>query len=162
MRAEIPLIDRTLRFARVDWAPSHRPPAVARLAVATVVAVIGSLAADALVVAIGVHIFPDTTGYGHYRFDDYAKLTIIGVLIGAAGWPVMTHVSSAPRRLYGWLTILISLALFLPDVWLLYRGQRADAVVVLMAMHVAVAVVIFCAMVLIAPVRQTRRLPQSG
>lgn len=157
MRAEIPFIDRTLAIARVDWTPSHRQPSVARLAVATAIAMLGSLAADALLVAIGTHVFPGTAGYGHFRFNDYAKLTIIGVLIGAAGWPVLTHISSAPRWLYGWLTMLISLGLFLPDAWLLIRGQPPEAVVVLMAMHVAIAVVIYSSMVLIAPVRHVRR-----
>jgi hypothetical protein len=112
-------------------------------------------------VAIGTHVFPTTAGYGHFRFNDYAKLTIIGVLIGAAGWPVVTYISSAPRWLYGWLTILISLALFLPDAWLLVRGQPAKAVVVLMAMHVAIAVVIYCAMVFVAPIRTLRRRPAA-
>ncbi len=150
------MINRTLAFARVDWAPSHRQPTIARLAVATMIAVAGSLAADALLVAIGTHVLPTTAGYGHFRFNDYAKLTIIGVLVGAAGWPVVTHISSAPRWLYGWLTILISLALFLPDAWLLVRGQPPRAVAVLMAMHVAIAVVIYCAMVFVAPIRTLR------
>ena len=156
MRAETPLIDRTLAIARVDWSPSHRQPSVARLAVATVIAVLGSLAADAILVAVGTHVFSGTAGYEHFRFNDYAKLTIIGVLGGAAGWPVLTHISSAPRWLYGWLMVLISLALFLPDAWLLVRGQPPRAVVVLMAMHVAIAVVIYCAMVFVAPVRGIR------
>jgi Family of unknown function (DUF6069) len=157
VRAETPLIDRTLAIARVDWAPPHRQPAPARLVVATLIAMIGSLAADAILVAAGTHIAPGIAGYGHFRFDDYAKLTVIGVLIGAAGWPVLTRISSAPRWLYGWLTILISLALFLPDTWLLIRGQPPAAVAVLMAMHVAIAVIIFCAMVFVAPVGGVRR-----
>lgn len=153
MRAETPLLERTMAIARVDLTPSHRQPSVIRLAVATLTAVIGSLVADTIIVAIGIHIFPGTAGYGHFRFGDYAKLTIIGVLVGAAGWPVLTHISSAPRWLYGRLTILISLALFLPDAWLLLRHQPLKDVAVLMVMHVAVAVVIYCSMVLIAPVR---------
>lgn len=69
---------------------------------------------------------------------------------------MITHISSAPRRLYGGLTVLISLALFLPDAWLLYRGQPLRAVAVLMTMHVAIAVVIYSSMVFIAPVRAAR------
>lgn len=153
MKADTPLIDRTLEIARVDWAPSHRQPTVPRLALATVIALTGSLAADAILVAIGTHLFPSTAGYSHFRFDDYAKLTIIGVLVGAAGWPVLTHISSAPRWLYGRLTVLISLALFLPDAWLLVRGQPPEAVAVLMTMHVAIALVIYCTMVFVAPIR---------
>jgi hypothetical protein len=156
VRAEIPFIDLSLAIARVDWTPSHRQPSVTRLAVAAVIAMAGSLAADAILVALGTHVFPGTAGYEHFRVNDYAKLTIIGVVIGAAGWPVITHISSAPGWLYGWLTILISIALFLPDLWLLIRGQPIAAVVVLMAMHVAIAVVIYLAMVTIAPVGRAR------
>ena len=157
MRAETPLIDRTLTIARIDWSPSHRQPSLVRLILATLIAVVCALAADAVIVAIGTHIFPSTVGYGHFKFNDYAKLTIIGVLIGAAGWPVLTHISSAPRWLYGWLTVLISLALFLPDAWLLIHRQPLKAVAVLMVMHVAVATVIYCTMVFVAPVRGAGR-----
>jgi hypothetical protein len=157
VRVETPLIDRTLAIARIDWTPAPNQPSAARLAIATLTAIIGSLCADTIIVAIGTHLLPGTAGYGHFRFSDYAKLTIIGVVIGAAGWPVLTHVSSAPRWLYGRLTVLISLALFLPDTWLLLRGQPLNEVAVLMVMHVAVAVVIYCSMVLIAPARGIRR-----
>ena len=153
---ETPLIDRTLAIARIDWTPAPNQPSAARLAIATLIAIIGSLCADAIIVTIGTHLLPGTAGYGHFRFSDYAKLTIIGVVIGAAGWPVLTHVSSAPRWLYGRLTVLISLALFLPDAWLLIRGQPLNEVAVLMVMHAAVAAVIYCSMVLIAPARVIR------
>jgi hypothetical protein len=138
----------------VDWTPRQRQPTVLRLAIATVVTIAAALLADALLVAVGTHVFPSTRGYGHFRFNDYAKLTIIGVLIGCMGWPVLTRISSAPRWLYGWLTILATLALFLPDAWLLLRGQPLKAVAVLMTMHAAVALVIYVVMVTIAPPRK--------
>jgi len=58
---------------------------------------------------------------------------------------------SAPANL-----VLISLALFLPDAWLLIRGQPLKEVAVLMVMHLGVASVIYCSMVLIAPARGIR------
>lgn len=154
MRVETPLLERTLVIARVDWTPSHRQPSVVRLAVATMTAILGSLVADMIIVAVSTHIFPGTADYDHFRFSDYAKLTIIGAALGAAGWPVLTRISSAPRWLYARLTILISLVLFLPDAWLLLHHQPLKDVVVLMVMHVAVAAVIYCSMVLIAPIRR--------
>ena len=60
---------------------------------ATVVSVGGSLLADAILVAIGTRIFPITRGYVHFAFFDYARLTIIGVVIACAGWPIVTRVS---------------------------------------------------------------------
>ncbi len=127
---------------------------VLRVAIGTGVTIIAAFLADALLVGIGTHVFPSLIGYAHFRFNDYAKLTVIGVLIGCMGWPVVTRISSAPRWLYGWLTILATLALFLPDAWLLVRGQPLKAVAVLMVMHVAVALAIFLVMVNVAPVRK--------
>ena len=148
------ILARLLALARVEWSPRHRAPAVLRLAIATVITVAAALLADALLVAIGTHVFPSTRGYGHFRFNDYAKLTIIGVVVGCIGWPVLTRISSSPRWLYGRLMILATLALFLPDAWLLLRGQPLKAVAVLMSMHVAIALVIYVVMVSVAPVRK--------
>jgi hypothetical protein len=144
---------RALVIARVDFTPLHRRPNAVRVVAALIIAVAGALAADAILVAIGTHVFPSTVGDEHFRFADYAKLTVIGVVIGAVGWPVVTSVSSAPTWLYGRLTILISLVLFLPDVWLLIHHQPLKAVVVLMPMHVTVAAVIYFTMVNVAPIR---------
>jgi hypothetical protein len=75
-------------------------------------------------------------------------------VIGVGGWPVITRISSAPKWLYGRLTILITLVLFLPDAWLLIHHQPPKDVAVLMSMHVAVAAVIYFTMTTVAPVRK--------
>lgn len=137
--------------ARVDFQPRHAQPKVSRLALATVAALAGSLLADALLVVIGQALFPATKGYDHFQFPDYAKLTIIGVVIACAAWPVVTRVSSDPRWLFFRLAILVTLVLLLPDFWILYRGQPADAVAVLMVMHLAIALVTYNALVRLAP-----------
>jgi hypothetical protein len=142
-----------LELARVDFAPAHRQPPALRVVAATAGAVAGSLLADWLLVLIGTAVFPATRGYVHFQFADYAKLTIIGVLIACAGWPVVTRVSSAPRWLFARLAVLVTLVLYLPDLYLLVLGQPAEAVAVLMVMHLAIAVVTFCALVWLAPAR---------
>jgi hypothetical protein len=157
VKANAPLLNRTLAMARVDWTPSHLQPKFLRVVIATVIALTGALVADALIVALGTALFPGTAANEHFAFADYAKLTVIGVLFGCAGWPVVTRCSSAPRWLYGRLVVLATLVLFLPDAWLLLRGQALDAVAVLMVMHVAVALVIYGAVVTIAPVREHSR-----
>ncbi len=81
------------------------------MALATVLAIALSLAADAALVAIGTRLFPATKGYVHFAFSDYAKLTILGVLIACAGWPVVTRLSSAPRWLFFRLAIVVTLVL---------------------------------------------------
>ncbi len=154
MPAELsPLLDRGLRLARVDFAPAHGQPGPFRLVVASVLAMAGSLLADALLVLIGTAVFPSTKGYGHFQFSDYAKLTVIGVVIACVAWPVVTRVSSAPRWLFFRLAILVTLVLWLPDLYILHGGAPGRAVAVLMVMHVAIALVTYNCLVRIAPVR---------
>jgi hypothetical protein len=150
------LFDRTLDLVKVDFAPTHRPPSSARVVLATVVSLVGSLAADAALVAIGEAVFPSTKGYGHFRFSDYSKLTIIGVIIACVAWPIVTRISSAPRWLFFRLAIVVTLVLLLPDVYILKQGQPPRAVAVLMCMHLAIAVVTYNALVRLAPVRPRR------
>jgi Family of unknown function (DUF6069) len=149
--------ERALAWARIDLSPVHRPPAWWRVALATVLSLAGSLAADALLVFIGTRLFPSTKGYVHFQFHDYAKLTVIGVLIACAAWPVVARISSAPRWLFFRLAIAVTLVLLLPDVYIWHQGQPVQAVVVLMTMHLAIALVTYNLLVHLAPVRATRR-----
>ena len=151
------LIGRLLGSARIDFAPTHRPPSLLRLALATVLALGGSLLADAALVAVGTTIFPSIHGYVHFAFGDYAKLTIIGVVIACIGWPIVTRVSSSPRWLFFRMAIVVTLVFFLPDVWILLRGAPSEAVAVLMTMHLAIALVTYNSLVHVAPVRQAPR-----
>ncbi|MBV8463742.1 MAG: hypothetical protein JO368_10635 [Acidimicrobiales bacterium] len=147
-----PTIERLLQLIHFDLAPRHRQPSSVRVAAATLVAISGSLVADAGLVAAATRLFPATKGYHHFAFGDYAPLTVLGVLIAAAGWPIVTRVSSAPRWLYLRAAIVTTVVLFLPDLWLLLKGDEVTAVLVLMAMHVAIAVITYNALVRLAPV----------
>lgn len=155
--AQAPPIDRLMKFTRIDLAPSHRQPSGVRVVVATIVSLAGSLIADAAIVAIGTRVFPSIKGYVHFRFSDYARLTVIGVLIACAGWPVVTRISSAPRWVFFRLAILVTLVLWVPDLYILHQGQPGKAVAVLMLMHLAIALVTYNALVRIAPVQPARR-----
>lgn len=151
------LLDQVFVWARVDFAPTHRQPRAAAVVLATVVSLAGSLLADALLVVAGTAVFPATKGFVHFRFSDYAKLTVIGVLIACAAWPVVTRITSAPRWLFFRMAIAVTLVLWLPDLWLLVRGEPLDAVAVLMCMHLAIALVTYNSLVHLAPVRRRRR-----
>jgi hypothetical protein len=142
-----------LRRFRVDFAPAHRPPSAVSVVVATVVSLVGSLAADALLVVIGQAVFPSTNGYAHFQFSDYSKLTVIGVIIACLAWPVVTRISSAPRWLFLRMAIAVTLVLWLPDVYILVGGAPARAVVVLFVMHLAIAVITYNALIRVAPTR---------
>jgi len=147
-------LDRALRLVRVDFAPAHRQPSVVRVAAATALALAGSLAADALLVAAGKAVFPSTRHYPHFQVGDYGKLTVIGVLVACLAWPVVTRISSAPRWLFFRQAIAVTLVLLLPDLYILYLGQPAKAVAVLMLMHLAIGVVTYNCLVRAAPVRE--------
>ena len=146
------IIDRYIEKARIDLEPTHVQPSVPRLVVATVLSIGGSLLADALLVAIGISMFPSTKGYGHFQFHDYARLTVVGVIIACVAWPVVTRVTSDPRWIFLRLAVLVTLVLFLPDAWILAKGQPPKAVAVLVVMHLAIAVVTYNLLVRFAPV----------
>jgi Family of unknown function (DUF6069) len=125
--------------------------------VAGTVAAVGlSLLADALLAMAGTYLFPSTKGYDHFRFADYSKLTVIGVLVACVAWPVAARLSSAPRWLYARLAVAVTLVLLVPDLYILWQGQPVAAVLVLMCMHVAIALVTYNVLMRVAPVRYER------
>ncbi|HEY4929498.1 MAG TPA: DUF6069 family protein, partial [Acidimicrobiales bacterium] len=140
-------------FARfhIDFRPADPQPSWARVAAATAVALVGSLAADAVLVAAGKAVFPGTDHFAHFQFGDYAKLTVIGVLIACVAWPVVTRVSTRPRWVFLRAAVVVTAVLLLPDVYLLIRGESARGVLVLMTMHFAIGVVTYNALIRIAP-----------
>ncbi len=144
-------LDDLLQLVKIDLQSARQRVSLARAALATVIAVLGTLAADALIVFVGTHIFPSTVGYPHFQFSDYARLTILGVLFACVGWPIVAYVSPQPRWLYLRLAILGTLVLYLPDLYILIRGQSLKAVMVLMTMHLAVILVTYNVMVHLAP-----------
>jgi hypothetical protein len=72
------------------------------------------------------------------------------VVIACLAWPVVTRISSAPRWLFFRLAVLVTLVLWLPDLYILDLGQPARAVAVLFAMHLVIALVTYNSMVRIA------------
>lgn len=157
------LVDRSLDLVKIDFSPTHRQPSAVRVVIASVVALIASLAVDAALVAIGEAVFPSTKGYTHFRFSDYSKLTVIGVIIACLAWPIVTRISSAPRWLFFRMAIAVTIVLLLPDVYILHQGQPGRAVAVLMCMHLAIALVTYNALVRLAPVRsESRRRDTAG
>jgi hypothetical protein len=70
-------------------------------------------------------------GYAHFQFSDYAKLTVIGVVIACVGWPVVTRITSAPRWLFLRLAVLVTVVRWLPDLYILHGGAPATAVAAL-------------------------------
>ena len=155
-------IEPLLTLAKVDFPSDRRQPSAARITLATILSLAGSLAADAILVAVGTVIFPSTKHYVHFRPSDYGKLTIIGVIIACAAWPVVARISSASRWLFFRLAVLVTLVLLVPDLYLLYRHQPVEAVLILMSMHLAIALVTYNALVRVAPQRQCESSSAEG
>lgn len=153
-----PFLRPWLQRFRIDFSP-QTPPTTASVVMASVVAIVGSLAADALLVKVGVSLYPSTRGYSHFQFADYAKLTVIGVIIACLGWPVVARISSQPKWVFLRAAVAVTLVLFAPDVWIWYLGQSANAVFVLIWMHVAIAIVTYLALIILAPVRGRHARP---
>ena len=147
------LLDRV----HLDFVPADPQPSWARWALASLVAVVGSLVADAALVAAGKAVFPGTAHFAHFAFADYAKLTVIGVLIACVGWPVVTRISSRPRWVFLRAAVAVTVLLLVPDLYIWLRGESGRGVLVLVAMHLAIAVVTYNALVRIAPAGGARR-----
>ncbi len=162
---------RLLAFFRVDFPAGRSQPSAWRWALATIVSLAGSIAACGMLVVIATNLFPSTIGYPHFQLADYGKLTVIGVFLACCAWPVVTLASSRARRIFFVLTLAVTIVGFAPDAWILYKGQPVEAVSVLIAMHLVLALITFPALVLIAPqrplgrpaarTRDTRRTPRS-
>lgn len=148
-----PVAARLMKAARVDLAPRHGQPSWLRWCSASVVALVGSLAVDALLVAMARDVFPSTKHYVHFQFSDYSRLTVIGVVVACLAWPIVTRISSAPRWMFLRMAVVITVVLWLPDLYILHQGQSPRAVAVLMCMHLAVALVTYNSLIRIAPVR---------
>lgn len=153
-----PTIRHWLGLLDIDFMPRHAQPTAARWTLALIVANLASLCSDAILVAVGTSVFPSTRGFSHFQFSDYAKLTIVGVTIACIAWPIVTRLSSQPRRLFVRLTVLVTAVSWLPDLYiLLVLGEPVNGVAVLMLMHLAIAFITYNAVIRIAPVRDSGR-----
>ncbi len=144
------------QFLRLDLPRGRAQPTVWRWIIGTIVAVAGSLAACYVLALGATAMFPNLAGYQHFQFGDYSRLTIIGVIGACIGWPVVTWFTSSARRLYLWLAIIVDVVSLAPDAWILHQGQPPLGVATLIAMHIALGIVTYPAMVFIAPQRPAR------
>ncbi len=143
-------LERVRRMARLDLRPGT-PPSNVRFVLATAAALALSLGLNALAVNVATTEYPTTRHFSHFRFDDYGTLTIVGVLFAAAGWAAIVRLSSAARWVFFRLAIVISLLLWLPDLWILVEGETSKGVATLAVMHLLVALVTYNLLVHLAP-----------
>jgi hypothetical protein len=152
-------IEHALVYMKLDvFNPRPRVP-LGRWLGATAVALTLALLGDTVLARLAAQLQPSLSNYPHFQFHDYAKLTIIGVVFACVGWLALAFVGYEPRWLYFRLSILGTLVLYLPDLWLLVRGQPAAAVGTLVVMHLAVIVAIYFSMTVIAGYRSESAAP---
>lgn len=126
---ERPVADRPVRLAR---------PGSVVLGVAA--AALASLAVDAAIAQAVTATHPSgvQTGLSALHFG---PLTVLGVLLGTAGWAVIRRSSSRPRQVLRTVVPLVVLVSFVPDLLLLSREVSAVNVAGLLCMHVAIAAI---------------------
>ncbi len=123
--------------------PAREQPSETRFLGVAVLAILASLAVNAVIVVIAGHLDPAIENYSHFHFDDYGTLTVVGVVCACVAWSVVRHVSSSPRWVFLRLAILVTIVLWIPDLYLFTKHEPASAVAVLMIMHLAVALVTY-------------------
>lgn len=155
-------VQRLSRFFKVDLEPRSTQPSWIRCVIALIIANAASLASDAILVALGTAIFPSTKGFQHFQPLDYGKLTIVGVTIACVAWPVVTRISSQPRWLFLRMAVLVTLVLWLPDLWILVHGEPIRGVGVLALMHLAIAFITYNSLVRLAPTGVPTESPRNG
>jgi hypothetical protein len=119
----------------------------------TALAALASLFGDALVVQWTKSRYPSLSNYSHFRLADYGTLTIVGVLGAGFAWWLVTRSVGTPRRVFFRVALVVTVVLWLPDLWLLVRGEPGRAIAALALMHVVVAVVTYNVLVHVAPLR---------
>lgn len=148
-----PYVERLLTAFKVDFPDNRSTPPAPTAVFASVVAIAGSLAADAFLAALAIALMPASRNYEHFQFLSYAKLTVIGVIIACVAWPVTCAITSAPRWLFSRMAVLVTLVLLLPDLWIYIQGQPGRYVDVLVLMHIAIAVITYVSLTRIAAAR---------
>ncbi|MGH3733243.1 MAG: hypothetical protein ACRDVC_07715 [Acidimicrobiales bacterium] len=128
-------------------------PSTKRLALATILSLVGSLGVCALLVWAATSLYPSFKSYGHFHFWDYGTLTILGVLLACGAWPAVTRITSNPRRLFSRVAVAVTFVLWLPDLYLFLRHEPARAIITLMVMHLGIALVTYQLLVRVAPPR---------
>jgi hypothetical protein len=155
------LLTRTMAIAKLDRRPLTGLPGTPRVALAGLVAVVGSLVADVILVALGKAVFSTPSSFDPFHFGSYAPLTVLGVLAATIGWGILVRLSSQPIWVLTRAAIIVTLVLLVPDV-LILPGNPKTGVLTLMVMHVAIAIVSYSALRWISPVTGYVQRPSAA
>ena len=127
----------------VDAPAPARPKNVAAAGTLLAAAVIASLV-NVVIAAIG-HAAGASHQFMPLNVPSFVSFTVLGILIGAAGWAIVRRRATRPRALLRRLVPIVLGISFIPDLAMLFSSylphSNAAGVVSLLAMHVVVAAV---------------------
>ncbi len=131
-------------MSSVDLGSPSRPvqpaPRGTQIILGVLVAVIASVLVNAVVAWVVTLVDPEGVPTG-LTFSEYAPLTAVGVLGGAAGWATIRRFASRPRSVLRVLAPVVVGVSFVPDFVVLTAGASLINVAGLLIMHIAVAVI---------------------
>jgi hypothetical protein len=131
---------------------THPTPSALRVAVITVLSALASITVNAALVWLAKASDLSLQHYSHFRLWDYGTLTAVGVVAAGVAWYVATRSLPSPRHTFFRVAVVVTLALWVPDVWLLIKHEPTRAVVFLVIMHATVALITYNFLIFGAPV----------
>jgi uncharacterized protein DUF6069 len=131
---------------------SARPQSTSapRVAVGVLAAAVVALVGNTLVALAVSALRPGGVVKG-LSFVEYGSLTVVGVLVGTAGWVLVRRTSRRPRAVLRVLVPVVVVLSFGADIGLMAGGTTLLNAVGLMLMHVVVAAATVFALARVLP-----------
>ncbi|MFI7123871.1 DUF6069 family protein [Amycolatopsis sp. NPDC049868] len=128
-------------FTDVDPKTARPAPTFSRVAFGVTIAAGASVLLNAAVAALAGLSHGSTGPRIGLEPAEYAPLTVLGVLLGAACWDVVRRKARKPRARLRMLVPVAVLVSFVPDFGILAVGASLLNALALVAMHLVVAAV---------------------
>jgi hypothetical protein len=130
---------------------SIQQPSATRVAGGLLAAAVGALVVNGLIALAVSALRPGGVEKG-LTVVEFAPATVVGVLLGTAGWVLVRRFSSRPAALLRVLVPVVVVLTFGADLALLAGGTTLLNVLGLMLMHVVVATATVIALTRVLPV----------
>jgi hypothetical protein len=139
---------------------SSRPQSstAARTVVGLLAAAVVALIGNALIALVVSGLRPGGVEKG-LTFIEFGPMTVLGVLIGTAGWALVRRFTRRPRAVLPVLVPVVVVLTFGADLALLAGGTTLLNAIGLMLMHVVVAVATVFALARVLPCPVARSVP---
>jgi hypothetical protein len=139
-----------LEFFAIELPKTGRQPRTLEFVLATIVAILGSYIARAVVLAVAAEWSPVTGKYPPFHHQDYLLPTIAITALACAAWPASTLISTHGRRLFLAVVAAGTSTFIALDV----SGDETTGPAVTgvaVAVHIAIALVIYPSLVFLSP-----------